>query len=253
MDHSKISQSGDSSVPNSPCNQQDFKTSISDCYNSIKENNKKIYSHCIEIQNKIHSVLNEYLNKFEKYKERFSEYNAEIEKLKAEELHLKSDKQDKIEECEKAKQQLDEYHENMHNILQLTESLEAKINIEEEKTKEYEQLLVTQQSNDEKIVEFDKAINYFQSRLGLKLKSKEDLGLSFIFTHINPDNQDEQFEFCIKIIDNDEYSVTLCQPEIPEAKLLLEKLNETNDLKSFVAAVREKFKEQISKESQHTS
>ncbi|XP_067122303.1 kinetochore protein Spc25-like isoform X3 [Centruroides vittatus] len=227
----KISQSGDSSVPNSPCNQQDFKTSISDCYNSIKENNKKIYSHCIEIQNKIHSVLNEYLNKFEKYK----------------------DKQDKIEECEKAKQQLDEYHENMHNILQLTESLEAKINIEEEKTKEYEQLLVTQQSNDEKIVEFDKAINYFQSRLGLKLKSKEDLGLSFIFTHINPDNQDEQFEFCIKIIDNDEYSVTLCQPEIPEAKLLLEKLNETNDLKSFVAAVREKFKEQISKESQHTS
>lgn len=242
MDQSKVNDSGSNIIPTSPANEEDFRTSIANCRDLINEKNKILCNQYLEIQNKIHSSINTYLNKFVIYKQRLSDYNEELEKLTSEELHLKSDKQDKSEQCEKVKQQLDKYHENIHNILQISELLEKNINLEEEKSQQYEKLLNSEQCNDEKIKEFDKAVSYFQSRLGLKLERKKDEELAFIFTHINPENSNEQYEFCINITD-DNYNVTKCQPEIPEMKILLEKLNETNDLQNFVSTMREKFKE----------
>ncbi|XP_071694403.1 kinetochore protein SPC25 homolog [Rutidosis leptorrhynchoides] len=88
--------------------------------------------------------------------------------------------------------------------------------------------------------EIEEAISWYNRVLGFRIERGR--GIKFIFSNINPKNHDEEYFFTIRL-ENDNYSLLDCHPHLSEAKKLIQELNLTNGLYSFVRTMRAKFQE----------
>lgn len=138
-----------------------------------------------------------------------SETKARIEELKA------------IVENQRAKK--DEYADI---ISQQSEALAA-----------YEEKCNRISEHEEQIEE---AISWYNRVLGFRIECGH--GVKFIFSNINPKNENEQYSFVIRH-ENEIYTLLDCNPPLNDTRELICELNKSNGLFKFVRIMREKFQE----------
>nr|XP_043606989.1 kinetochore protein SPC25 homolog isoform X2 [Erigeron canadensis] len=90
------------------------------------------------------------------------------------------------------------------------------------------------------IKEIEEAFSWYNRVLGFRIERGR--GIKFIFTNMNPKNPSEEYSFTIRL-ENDIYALLDCQPHLGEANRLIQELNVTNGLYSFVRTMRAKFQE----------
>ncbi|KAL8603689.1 hypothetical protein ACOMHN_017186 [Nucella lapillus] len=107
--------------------------------------------------------------------------------------------------------------------------------------KEQELLAGQDKAVDGKLKELNRAVELFRDRMGLSFKKTSGNRLQMVFTNIDHKDPDCPFYFFIKV-DHGKYVISDCEPAVPDLDSLVEKLNSTNNLRSFVVAVRKRFK-----------
>ncbi|KAK2177575.1 hypothetical protein NP493_591g02001 [Ridgeia piscesae] len=90
--------------------------------------------------------------------------------------------------------------------------------------------------------ELDKAADWCRSRFALQLKKVSGGRLQLVFTRIDYKDQAKPFYFSVKVNEDKSYSVFDCVPLITDLDDLVKKLNDTNNFRSFVIVVRQRFK-----------
>ncbi|KAK7110643.1 kinetochore protein Spc25-like [Littorina saxatilis] len=112
--------------------------------------------------------------------------------------------------------------------------------------KEQELLLAQEKTVDEKLKELRKGVELFKDRLGLSFKKTTGNRLQIVFTNIDHKDPDCPFYFFLQV-DNGKYIISDCEPPVPDLDALVEKLNSSNNLRSFVVAIRKHFKKLVQK------
>ncbi|KAK8536997.1 hypothetical protein V6N13_041948 [Hibiscus sabdariffa] len=86
--------------------------------------------------------------------------------------------------------------------------------------------------------EIQEAISWYNRVLGFQIEGGH--GVKFTFNNIYLKNPKQEYSFTIRHA-NDAYSVLDCNPHLNSIEELINELNNTNDLFSFVRIMREKF------------
>ncbi|OQS01074.1 hypothetical protein THRCLA_05777 [Thraustotheca clavata] len=98
------------------------------------------------------------------------------------------------------------------------------------------------QAHAQVVDELMKGISLYQ-KLGLLIDKKRENNLAFIFTQLDPNNPNREFSFSLRIEDNpDVFLVENCVPEVSDVNELLDQLNKTGNISTFVRAMRLRFK-----------
>ncbi|GAB1599504.1 kinetochore protein Spc25-like [Argonauta hians] len=107
----------------------------------------------------------------------------------------------------------------------------------------HEKELISKQENSlsGKRVEYEKAKTYFVDRLGLQFKKTQGDRIQMIFKYINPRKPNKLYVFFIKIEEDGKYTVSNCQPLVPNLSELVSELNATNNLSNFIVSIRKAF------------
>uniref|UniRef100_A0A0B6Z8H6 Kinetochore protein SPC25 n=1 Tax=Arion vulgaris TaxID=1028688 RepID=A0A0B6Z8H6_9EUPU len=82
---------------------------------------------------------------------------------------------------------------------------------------------------------------YSVKQLSLEIKKVKGGWLQFVFTNINHQKPDSCYTFSLKLDENRKYLAGDCQPEITDMDVLIEKLNSSNNISTFVRSVRKRF------------
>ncbi|XP_025096563.1 kinetochore protein Spc25-like [Pomacea canaliculata] len=120
-------------------------------------------------------------------------------------------------------------------MIQELEYATQSINNEQESLSEQEQVV------EKKLKEFTYGAELFRDRLGLTFKKTHGNRLQVVFTCIDHKDPDSPFYFYVQVEDG-KYIISDCEPLVPDLDSLVEKLNRTNNLRSFMVAVRKRFK-----------
>nr|XP_022308533.1 kinetochore protein Spc25-like [Crassostrea virginica] len=89
--------------------------------------------------------------------------------------------------------------------------------------------------------ELEKALGFYRERLGLRFQKISGGRLQYCFSLIDKENVDTCCYFCLKVNSDKSYTVSDFSPPIEDVHDLQQKLNDTNDLRSFIVAVRKRF------------
>ncbi|MEW5311170.1 MAG: hypothetical protein WDW38_002906 [Sanguina aurantia] len=84
------------------------------------------------------------------------------------------------------------------------------------------------------------AVSVYSTRLGLEFKQGPE-ELELVFTQIDTHDPERQFCFAVRILPDNSYQVTRCQPEVEQVSALLLQLNSSNNFAAFVQALRAAF------------
>merc|ERR1712141_495260 len=131
-----------------------------------------------------------------------------------------------------------EFEKLCFELQQKEKDIGQKINILEKKHRE-------KNSNDEgKNADLRCYVDRAKDHLGLSIARTATDSNVLIFTNIDMANPTRKFlcEFQLGGINNREYKVMRCEPEIEGIKDMEKKVNETNDISGFVVTLRKKFK-----------
>ncbi|KAL5007013.1 hypothetical protein ScPMuIL_015819 [Solemya velum] len=100
---------------------------------------------------------------------------------------------------------------------------------------------------EEKLQALNMAGDMFQEMMCLQLKKTHGGKLQFIFKSIDEDDPERPFYFQVKIEGEERrYIVSGCEPPVTDMDELVKKLNDTDNLKSFVVVMRKRFKQMVS-------
>ncbi|OWF40889.1 uncharacterized protein LOC110463211 [Mizuhopecten yessoensis] len=165
--------------------------------------------------------------------------------------------QERVEKLQELKGSLLRLQEEADTLLHMKENAATQVNEESKQIlKEKEYLSLQGKVTQQKLVELDKAASMFHSRLGLTFKKTTGNRLQCLFKHIDRDDPEAVFYFFIKVEGDDRrYVVSDCEPSVPELEILAEKLNKTNNLRSFIVCMRKRFQQlvQDKKSQRHSS
>lgn len=135
------------------------------------------------------------------------------------------------------------------------EHLQRTLDDQREKKEKYEALLSQQllalqriEEKNENVLETKKTrdmTEWYKRVLGLKIEGGE--GVKFSFNKIDPNDQDKEYYFFIRL-EGDVYILLHCNPQLDNIDELVEELNRSNGLFKFVRDMREKFKETTCKD-----
>jgi len=90
----------------------------------------------------------------------------------------------------------------------------------------------------------EKSVKLFQDCFGLQFKKVSGNRLQVIFTCLDARRINVNANFCVKITgEKRAYTVTSCDPPVPDLDTLVDRLNTTNDFRSFCMVMRKRFKE----------
>ncbi len=82
----------------------------------------------------------------------------------------------------------------------------------------------------------------FYARLGLKFRRAPDDRVQLVFSAIDPDDPAREFSFSVHVGPDEVYTVSDCEPALPELPGLVDALNRSNDFSAFVQRMRAAFK-----------
>ncbi|XP_076461607.1 kinetochore protein Spc25-like [Babylonia areolata] len=139
-----------------------------------------------------------------------------------------------------------------HELQALTKTMDSQLHEKELVSKELEltrqsvqkeqDLLAGQDKTvDEKLKELNRAVDLFRDRMALSFKKTSGNRLQMVFTNIDHKDPDSPFYFFLKV-DSGKYIISDCEPAVPDLDSLVDKLNSTNNLRSFIVAMRKRFK-----------
>ncbi|XP_013421913.1 kinetochore protein Spc25 [Lingula anatina] len=111
--------------------------------------------------------------------------------------------------------------------------------------KQKELITAQEQATHQRLDELQKASEWFKDRLGIQFKKTSGNRLQMVFTCIDPKDTSRPFFFSVKIEADGTYTVSDCEPEIENLPELVEKLNATNNFRSFVITMRTLFKAKV--------
>lgn len=95
---------------------------------------------------------------------------------------------------------------------------------------------------DLRLAKLDELHNAYQNALGLKLQS-EDGQLFLEFTQISAEQPEKPYGFAVQVLEDEEYRVTRCEPDVPQRAVLEQQLLEGRiEFAGFVRAMRQAFK-----------
>lgn len=138
-----------------------------------------------------------------------------------------------------------EVEQKNDRLLQEREVLDQDISsLEQDSDKLKHDLAEQREQVDRKTTELQKSVKMFQDCLGLRFKKVSGDRLQVVYTCLDSRRLDVNANFCVKITNEQKsYMVTSCEPPVRDLDTLVEKLNTTNDFKSFVIVMRKRFKE----------
>nr|KAG5709360.1 hypothetical protein BaRGS_029209 [Batillaria attramentaria] len=180
---------------------------------------------------KLKSMLTQAMGKMEKWtgeeKQNIIQLEEKSSRLKAlrQELTLLTQTVDgRLHEKELVSQELDQTHLSVN--------------------KERDRLSGQEKVMEDKLQELNRAVDLFRDRLGLTFKKTSGNRLQMVFTNIDHKDPSSPFYFFVQVEDG-KYHISDCEPAIPDLDTLVDKLNKTNNLRSFVVAVRKRFKKLV--------
>ncbi|KDO30976.1 hypothetical protein SPRG_04164 [Saprolegnia parasitica CBS 223.65] len=98
------------------------------------------------------------------------------------------------------------------------------------------------QAHQTVVDELMKGIHMYQ-KLGLVIDRKGENNLGFVFTQIDPQNPEREFSFALRMHERqDVFAVEHCIPDVADAPMLLDQLNQTGNMSAFVRAMRQRYK-----------
>lgn len=114
--------------------------------------------------------------------------------------------------------------------------LDLKIEIDLSHVRAEEEMIEKAKATKKELEDF---LQIYEQRLGLEIRTNEENCVTFQFADINPVNKNQHF---IEIsYQDDVYKLHKCIPQIDDIELLMTDLNYSNNLRSFIIEVREKF------------
>lgn len=140
-------------------------------------------------------------------------------------------------------------------LAQLKQQLDIKQSEKDEVQTKIDAENTTLETQREALAESEAAIKQRSTDLNLmSVYAKEILGLSFqkapgqkmqvVFRNIDVNSPDDPFVLSVAITDR-KYQVSDCDPPIEDLAELTDKLNETNNFRSFILSVRERFQKLV--------
>ncbi|KAI8465650.1 MAG: chromosome segregation protein Spc25-domain-containing protein [Monoraphidium minutum] len=129
-------------------------------------------------------------------------------------------------------------------LLQIRSELEAETREAEALDKELQQAKGEQSS---RLGALDKVLRLYQSVLGLELVPGDD-ELNLVFTLIDPRDAARRFVFAVKVLEDNTYMVTSCEPRLETLGELSQLLRQENRFAEFVKAARKGFSALVQRE-----
>jgi len=176
-------------------------------------------------------------------KENIAGLQNQMNQLTTKEQELNQIIQQEKEEAQALQMDLNELQNQKESITLKKNNVELELqdlNLRLEKEKQV--LAQKEQQVKQRALDAEMGVVFFQSRLGLLIKKRKEGNLLFSFTQIDPADPLQPFNLIIRVEENGTYSVTACDPAIEGLEGMLRKLNETNNLSSFISTVRRSFK-----------
>ncbi|XP_048755422.1 kinetochore protein Spc25-like [Ostrea edulis] len=94
---------------------------------------------------------------------------------------------------------------------------------------------------EQSLKELELAASFYRDRLGLRFQKISGGRLQYCFSSLDRENPETCCYFCLKINDDRTYAVSEFSPPLDNMEELETKLNMTNNLRSFMVAIRKKF------------
>ncbi|CAL5225219.1 g8006 [Coccomyxa viridis] len=90
------------------------------------------------------------------------------------------------------------------------------------------------------------AVDLYRGRLGLDFRKEEKEELLLVFTHLDPNDHQREFQLGVHVVADNRYTVTRCHPELEDLGPCLEELNKgDDDFRGFVRRVRKLFQAHV--------
>ncbi|EDV26657.1 uncharacterized protein TRIADDRAFT_54891 [Trichoplax adhaerens] len=185
----------------------------------------------------------------ENYKSLASDYNEIINDARRENLRrqreIKKQGRNKITHLNS---KIYQEESNLQQVEVKNEQIQMRLKqVPTEIQEEKEQISSVREAAKITNVEFyAKAVKMFQERLGLKIEKTKDKKMKFIYTRIDPN--DDQKEFCVSFgIDSlsKQYYVVESVPSVSGLQSLIDQINRSGNLRIFVKGVRSLFQEYV--------
>ncbi|CAH1788304.1 unnamed protein product [Owenia fusiformis] len=150
----------------------------------------------------------------------------------------------RVDKLKSMRDDIEHLQEEADKALEDKEHLQAEVKETSEAVdKEKELLELQEKATSMRLQELEKSAEWFQDRLGLQLRKLPGNVLQFVFSCLDHQDPDRKFVFSVKVDDSGKYHISDCHPEVGGLDELVEKLNSTNNLRSFILTIRQKFKE----------
>ncbi|MCJ8732663.1 hypothetical protein PDJAM_G00213910 [Pangasius djambal] len=113
--------------------------------------------------------------------------------------------------------------------------------LKQEQAKNRELIHSQNKANKDRLKNLNKIREIFQERLSLEIRKIQGEKLQFIFRNINHKNPQSAYTFLLRINEDGVYQIASCDPPLAQMDHLERRLQETNNLSSFLANVRKEF------------
>ncbi|KIZ06006.1 hypothetical protein MNEG_1947 [Monoraphidium neglectum] len=129
-------------------------------------------------------------------------------------------------------------------LLQIRSELESETKDAEALEQELQQ---TRAEQSTRLGALDKVLRLYQSVLGLELVPGDD-ELHLVFTLVDPRDPARRFAFGVKVLEDNTYMVTSCEPQLESLGELSQLLRQENRFADFVKAARRGFSGLVQRE-----
>lgn len=187
------------------------------------------------------------------FSDRMKSHKANLESVELELTHVQERMnlcekvaEDKSKEIKNLKRKIEEVQSETDKLLLERERLAKVLKESEQDNKRTKESIDSQSTATEEVKkELEKAAGYFSERMGMKINKVSGERVQIIFTSIDDKDPQQPFCFCVKITKERSYTVTDCEPLVKDLDELSQKLNKTNDFRSFVITMRRRFKAMV--------
>lgn len=195
-----------------------------------------------ELKGHLERLDQEQEKKIKHYQDEIGSHENNIKKIQGLAKNNKKALEDQVQRLTDLRQELKILTTQTQSALQQGEQLHSEIsNTQQNIHHRNEALKGTSQDTEKTHKELEQALGFYRDRLDMHFQKISGGRLQYCFSSVDKENPDVTCCFCLKINGDRTYTVSDFSPELDGVQELEEKLNSTNNLRSFIVAVRKKF------------
>ncbi|XP_063421628.1 kinetochore protein Spc25-like [Mytilus trossulus] len=182
-----------------------------------------------------------------KYNDTLLQHQESIENLRKNTCLNEKALQEKTVKLAFLKQELEQLCKENDKVENYNETVSMEIQQAQQTiTYNQEALKTTSTDLDQEHADLQSQADIYTQSLDMQMKKTPGGRIQFIFSSLNRKNPDLTCYFFTKLSQEDrKYIVSDCEPSVPDLDQLVDKLNQTNNLRSFVVAMRKRFKQRL--------